>query len=104
MTPAELRQAMAVIRAALHAATPEVPAGQDPLTVPGWRELRDAWGAYHQLRRYFGIPDPPPAEEAAGELAPYDLSRVNKWGYGADEAAIVFPTLTRDPPREGRTL
>jgi hypothetical protein len=41
MTTVEVQQAMALIAAALRAAKPAVPAGQAPLTVPGWRELRD---------------------------------------------------------------
>jgi hypothetical protein len=83
----------------LRAAKPEVPEGQSPTTVPGWGELRDAWGTYHQIRRYFGIPDPPPpANEAPGDIDPYDPSRVDKWGDGEDEARVVFPNLTRDPP------
>jgi hypothetical protein len=95
MTAAEVRQAMTVIAAALRATKPEAPAGHDPLTMPGWRELRDAWGAYHQLRPYFGLSDPPPADEAPGNIDIYDPSRVDKWGYGPDEARALFPHLTR---------
>jgi hypothetical protein len=99
MTTVEVQQAMALIAAALRAAKPEVPAGQAPLTVPGWRELRDVWSAYYQLRRYFGMTDPPPADDAPGDIDPYDPSRVNKWVYSEDESGVLFPNLTRDPPR-----
>jgi hypothetical protein len=99
MKTPEVRQAMTLIKAALRAATPAVPAGHDPLTVPGWRELRDAWSAYHQLRRYFGIADSsPPADEPPGEIDPYDPSRVDKWVYSEDEARALFPNLSRDLP------
>jgi hypothetical protein len=80
MTTAEVRQAMAVIKPALQAAKPEVPEGQAPTTVPGWRELRDAWSAYYQLQRYFGLIDPLPlADDAPGAIHIGDPSRVDKW-------------------------
>jgi hypothetical protein len=98
MATAEARQAMAVIAAVLRASTPEVPEGQAPLTVPGWRELRDAWSAYYQLQRYFGMTDPPPpADDAPGDIDPHDPSRVNKWVYSEDESGVLFPNLRRTP-------
>jgi hypothetical protein len=43
--------------------------------------------------------DPPPADDAPGDIDPYDPSRVNKWVYSEDESGVLFPNLTRDPPR-----
>ena len=43
----------------------------------------------------------PPAEEhdaPPGTIDPYDSSRAGKWWYSPEEAEVVFPHLTRDPP------
>jgi hypothetical protein len=53
MTTAEVRQAMAVIKPALQAAKPEVPEGQAPTTVPGWREATSP--SAHRLKVRYDI-------------------------------------------------
>jgi hypothetical protein len=90
LSTAEVQQAMARIKAVLQAAKPELPTGHDPLTVSGWHELREVWGAYHQLRRYFSLTDPPPADDAPGDIDPHDPTHTPK--------ALLLPLLWAGPP------